>query len=69
MLIAADIMAVLYYRRACQWGILLRLIPPAIFGVALAWWFLSTASGIDFNTLIDDDIIGIASLFFCLQIF
>lgn len=52
MLIAADVMAVFYYRRACQWRILLSLIPPAILGVALAWWFLSATSGYDFNTLI-----------------
>ncbi len=52
MLIAADIIAVVYYRRACQWGILLRLIPPSIVGVALAWWFLANISGIDFSKLI-----------------
>lgn len=52
MLIAADIMAVFYYRRACQWGILLRLVPAAMLGVALAWWFLSATSGYNFNKLI-----------------
>ncbi|MBL1437341.1 MAG: sulfite exporter TauE/SafE family protein, partial [Rhodobacteraceae bacterium] len=47
---------------ACQWGILLRLIPPTIFGVALAWWFLSTASGYDFNTLIGWVILAMLAL-------
>ncbi len=62
MLIAADIMAVLYYRRACQWDILLRLIPPAILGVALAWWFLSATSGYDFNKLIGWVILAMLAL-------
>ena len=62
MLIAADIMAVLYYRRACQWRILLRLIPPAILGVALAWWILSTTSGYDFNKLIGWVILAMLAL-------
>ncbi len=35
MLIAADIMAVLYYRRSCQWGILLALMPAAFVGVVM----------------------------------
>jgi len=52
MLIAADVMAVFYYRRACQWRILLSLIPPAILGVAMAWWFLSTTSEYNFSKLI-----------------
>jgi len=62
MLIAADIMAVLYYRRACQWGILLRLIPPSIIGVALAWWFLSATSGYDFSKLIGWVILAMLAL-------
>jgi len=62
MLIVADIMAVFHYRRACQWGILLRLIPPAIIGVAIAWWFLSTTSGYDFSTLIGWVILAMLAL-------
>ncbi|HIP22247.1 MAG TPA: sulfite exporter TauE/SafE family protein [Rhodobacteraceae bacterium] len=62
MLIAADIMAVIYYRRACQWRILARLIPPAILGVALAWWFLSVTSGYDFNQLIGWVILAMLAL-------
>ncbi|MCF6271776.1 MAG: sulfite exporter TauE/SafE family protein [Rhodobacteraceae bacterium] len=52
MLIAADIMAVIYYRRACDWRILLRLFPATLVGVALAWWFLANTSGYDFGKLI-----------------
>ncbi len=62
MLIAADIMAVIYYRCACQWRILLRLIPPAIIGVALAWWFLSSTSGYDFSKLIGWVILAMLAL-------
>ena len=62
MLIAADIMAVIYYRRACQWGILLRLIPPSIVGIALAWWFLSVTSGYHFSKLIGWVILAMLAL-------
>lgn len=62
MLIAADIMAVIYYRRSCQWGILLRLIPAAIVGVALAYWFLSSISGYDFSKLIGWVILAMLAL-------
>ncbi len=62
MLIAADIMAVIYFRRACQWGILLRLIPPSIVGVALAWWFMSAISGYDFRKLIGWVILAMLAL-------
>ena len=62
MLIAADIMAVIYYRRACQWGIILRLVPASLVGVALAWWFLSATSGYNFNKLIGWIIITMLAL-------
>ncbi len=62
MLIAADIVAVIYYRRACQWGILLRLIPPSIVGVAIAWWFLSATSGYNFSKLIGWVILAMLAL-------
>jgi len=35
MLIAADIMAVIYYRRWCQWRLLAGLLPPTFIGVVL----------------------------------
>ena len=37
MLIAADIMAVIYYRRSCQWHILLKLLPPTVIGVIIGY--------------------------------
>ncbi len=47
MLIAADIMAVIYYRRACQWHLLVRLLPMAMIGVVLGaviLWLLPEAN-------------------------
>lgn len=49
MLIMADIMAVIYFRRSCKWGILLRLAPAALVGVGLAYWLLSLTSGLEYN--------------------
>lgn len=40
MLITADIMAVLYYRRSCQWKLLFRLLPMALIGVVLGFGLL-----------------------------
>jgi len=37
MLILADIFAVIYYRRHCQWGILLRLVPLTAVGVVIGY--------------------------------
>lgn len=37
MLILADIFAVLYYRRSCQWGILARLVPLTALGVVIGY--------------------------------
>ncbi|MDP5168875.1 MAG: sulfite exporter TauE/SafE family protein [Bacteroidia bacterium] len=38
MLIAADIIAVIYYRRSAQWKHVFRVFPPALIGVAVATW-------------------------------
>ncbi|MEE9426942.1 MAG: sulfite exporter TauE/SafE family protein [Paracoccaceae bacterium] len=43
MLIAADIIAVIYYRRSCQWHVLVKLIPASAVGVlagAVILWAL-----------------------------
>ena len=49
MLIAADIMAVIYYRRSCQWHLLVRLAPATLVGVVLAWGLLASTSTISFD--------------------
>ncbi len=41
MLIVADIFAVVYYRRHCQWGILLRLFPLVAVGVLIGYFAVS----------------------------
>ena len=38
MLIVADIFAVLYYRRHCDWKILLRLFPATAFGILIGFF-------------------------------
>jgi len=52
MLIAADIMAVVYYRRSSQWSILVRLFPATLVGVALAYWLMSISSGMNYAKVI-----------------
>ena len=52
MLIAADIMAVIYYRRSCQWGILLKLVPLTLVGLALGYAILHLAPDTNFERII-----------------
>ncbi len=52
MLIAADIMAVVYYRRSCQWGILLKLVPLTLAGLALGYAILRFAPDTNFERII-----------------
>lgn len=52
MLIAADIMAVVYYRRACQWSILIKLIPLTLVGLLVGYGFLWVAPDVNFEKII-----------------
>lgn len=40
MLILGDLLAAGYYRRNAEWKHVLRLLPPAILGIATGWWAL-----------------------------
>ena len=40
MLLLADVFAVLYYRRDCQWKILLKIFPMTALGVILAYYII-----------------------------
>lgn len=66
MLIAADIMAVLYYRRECQWGILLKLLPLTLVGLAMGYLILRLAPDFRFERIIGATIL--AMLFFDLAL-
>lgn len=62
MLIAADIMAVIYYRRSCQWGILLRLMPAAVVGVVLGFFILRAVPDVRFERIIGWVILAMVAL-------
>ncbi len=62
MLIAADIMAVLYYRRACQWPILIRLLPHVAVGLGLGYLILRLAPDFNFEKIIGATILGMLAL-------
>lgn len=59
MLIAADTMAVLYYRRACQWGILIRLLPAAAVGVFLGYLVMRALPDLHYGRIIGWIILGL----------
>ena len=66
MLIVADIMAVIYYRRDCQWPIIVRLLPLTLVGIVIGY-FIVTAVPVDiFEKLIG--LIILAMLFFNLAL-
>ncbi len=62
MLIAADIMAVLYFRRYCQWALLVRLLPLAVIGVVLGAGILWLLPEADFVRVIGWIILGMLVL-------
>ncbi len=64
MLIAADIMAVIYYRRACQWDILLKLLPLALVGIAVGFVILRTVPDTHFERIIGWTILAMLALDF-----
>ena len=47
LLVAADIVAVMYYRRDCQWHVLLKLFPAAILGIVIGY-FVADLAPIEF---------------------
>ncbi|MBI4978865.1 MAG: sulfite exporter TauE/SafE family protein [Spirochaetes bacterium] len=52
MLIMADIMAVLYYRRHAQWNLLLRIIPFSITGVIMGYFMLGIVNDMQMRYII-----------------
>lgn len=64
MLIAADIMAVIYYRRGCQWDILLKLLPLTLVGVVAGYFILRAAPDANFERVIGWTILAMLALDF-----
>jgi len=62
MLIAADIMAVYYFRRACQWPILIRLLPHVAVGLGLGYLILRLAPDFNFEKIIGATILVMLAL-------
>ncbi len=52
MLVAADIMAVVYYRRECQWHLLIKILPLTIAGLLCGFLFLWAVPDYNFEKLI-----------------
>ncbi len=52
MLIVADIFAVIYYRRHCNWGILLKLFPMTALGVVIGYFAVDLVPVAAFEKLI-----------------
>lgn len=52
MLIIADIFAVIYYRRHCNWGILLKLFPMTAVGVIIGYFAVDMISAEIFEKVI-----------------
>lgn len=52
MMFAADIMAVIYYRRSCQWSILLSLLPLTFVGVIVGFGLLWVLPDYRFENII-----------------
>jgi uncharacterized membrane protein YfcA len=62
MMIAADIMAVIYYRRSCQWGLLLKLLPLTLVGIAVGFGILWILPDLNFEKIIGGTILAMFAL-------
>jgi uncharacterized membrane protein YfcA len=62
MLLAADVMAVIYYRRDCQWDVLLKLFPLTLAGVGLGVLVLYGVPDYSFSRIIGWIILSMLAL-------
>ncbi len=62
MLIVADIMAVIYYRRDCQWHIILRLLPLTVIGVVAGYFIVDLVPSGVFETFLGLIILAMLAL-------
>lgn len=62
MLIAADIMAVAYYRRSCQWHLLAKLLPMSLIGIAIGFGILWALPDFNYEKIIGATILMMLGL-------
>lgn len=62
LLVAADIVAVLWYRQHAQWQYLGRLFPWVAVGVILGWWMMGKMSDSVFQRLIGGIVLTMVAL-------
>lgn len=69
LLILADIVAVIYYRRDCQWHVLLKLFPAAFLGIVIGFFVVDLAPIEFFHKLIGFIILVGLSISFAVEHF
>ena len=62
MLILADFFAVQAFRKFTVWGLLLKILPAAVIGIVLGWWFMPRIPVGFFTPLIGWIILGLLLL-------
>ncbi len=62
MLIIADIVAVIYYRRSCQWGVIARIFPLTAVGVLIGYFIVDSVDQEVFETALGLDILAMLGL-------
>lgn len=62
MMVVADIMAVLFYKRSCQWGVLLKLLPATMIGLAIGFVILYILPDTNFVRIIGWTILTMLAL-------
>lgn len=58
LMVFADTLAVLYYRRSCNWSLTLRFFPITAFGVILGYFLMDAVSVRTFNIILGAIIAG-----------
>ena len=62
LLICGDLFAVWAFRRHVRWGLLVRMLPPALFGVGLGYLWMSHLSNAGFKPLIGWIVIALTAV-------
>jgi uncharacterized membrane protein YfcA len=62
MLIAGDVIAMWIYGKDADWKYVRRMMPPALVGVVLGWWWMGRLSEVYYRPLIGAIILGLAGL-------
>ncbi|MGF1448765.1 MAG: sulfite exporter TauE/SafE family protein [Opitutales bacterium] len=64
VLICADVVAIIVYRRAARWDYVFKLLPPMVMGLLIGWYVFGRIESADVRTIIGATLLGMTALHF-----